>query len=70
MNALIKTSWSVSDTFHVPRIHADHFEGDQLGGSWWGFDYVSQTRALTRKKVAEITVPPSVTLFLYLIISN
>jgi hypothetical protein len=32
MNALTKTSWSVSDTFLVRRIHADRFEGEELGG--------------------------------------
>ena len=41
-NALTKTSWSVSHTFRVRRIHADHFEGDQSGGSSSGFDYVCQ----------------------------
>ena len=58
MNALTKTSWSVSDTFLVRRIHTDRFGGDELGGSWAGFDYVCQTRTLTRKKVATITVSP------------
>jgi hypothetical protein len=46
MNALTKTSWSVSDTFLVRRIHADHFGGDDVGDSWSGFNYACQTRTV------------------------